>query len=253
MVAANVTAINPVEPGYLTVYACDEQQPTASNVNYLADQIAPNLVLSRLAADGTVCIATRAITDVFVDLVGYVPAGSSLTPLAAPVRALDTRGPGGDQPLVPAGGVLEIPIAGQHGVAPDATVVMFNATAVAGDEAGYLTAYPCGTPPTTSSVNYLPRQIVPNLVTARLSATGSVCISTLSPAHVIVDIAAYATDGIETLPTPQRVLDTRTTTGLLPAGATTSIDIAGRTDVPDVLHLVRRLLRVITEPRPGLS
>ncbi len=233
MVAANVTAVNPAADGFLTVFSCDEPQPTTSNVNYRANQVAPNLVLSRIADDGTICIATRAVTDVVVDLVGYVPAESALVPLAVPVRAIDTRGPAGDQPPLAAGGVLEIPIAGTSGVDADATVVLFNLTAVAADRPGFLTAYPCGAPPSTSSVNYLAGQVVPNLVVARLSPAGSVCISTLSPAHVIVDIAAFATEGIETLAVPERVLDTRETTGLLPAGATTTVGITARADVPD--------------------
>ncbi len=47
MVAVNVTAVGATANGYLTVYSCDEDPPATSNVNYVADQAIPNLVLSR--------------------------------------------------------------------------------------------------------------------------------------------------------------------------------------------------------------
>ena len=95
MVAVNVTVVNPAQPGYVTVDACDTIRRDTSNVNYLTDQVVPNLVLSRISPDGTICVATLALTDVIVDVVGYVPSGSAITALPTPVRALDTRAPGG--------------------------------------------------------------------------------------------------------------------------------------------------------------
>ncbi len=59
-----------VLPGYLTVYPCDAPRPTASNVNVVSGQTAPNLVISRLSAAGTVCVFTSSPTEVIVDAFG---------------------------------------------------------------------------------------------------------------------------------------------------------------------------------------
>ena len=132
MVAATVTAIDPAENGWIKAFPCDTEPPDTANLNYAAAQIANNLVLARLAADGTLCIATRALTDYVVDLAGYVPAGSSITPLPSPVRALDTRnGTGGSNPSpVPDGGTVELQLGGDHGIPTEATLAVFNLTAV---------------------------------------------------------------------------------------------------------------------------
>jgi hypothetical protein len=67
----NVTATNPQVAGYLTVYPCGIQRPLASNVNYVAGQTAPNAVISRVGADGEICVYSSQATDVIVDVTGY--------------------------------------------------------------------------------------------------------------------------------------------------------------------------------------
>jgi hypothetical protein len=71
-VLLNVTAVRPDATGYLTVFACDDDQPLASNVNYFAGGIEPNAVLAKLSADGKVCVFTFASTELVVDVNGYV-------------------------------------------------------------------------------------------------------------------------------------------------------------------------------------
>src|SRR5262249_41043296 len=44
-VALNVTATNGVGPGFVTVFPCGASQPLASNLNFVAGEIIPNLVL----------------------------------------------------------------------------------------------------------------------------------------------------------------------------------------------------------------
>lgn len=210
MVAVNVTAVNTSTPGYLAVHACDTDAPGTSNVNYATDQAVPNLALSALSADGTVCVSTSALTDLVVDVIGYVPAGSAITPLAAPERFLDSRDPGGAASPLAAGASTEVQITGRAGIPDTATVVMANVTAVAGSAPGYLTVAPCGTTPDTSSVNHLPGEVNANLVVSALDADGRVCIENLAPVDVVVDVVAWANDGITTLPTPERIVDTRT-------------------------------------------
>ena len=95
MVALEVTAVVPDAPGYITVWPCEEERPGTSNVNFLAGQIVPKLVLARVDSFGDICVYSLALTDVLVDVVGYVPDGSSIETLPVPGRVLDSRADGG--------------------------------------------------------------------------------------------------------------------------------------------------------------
>ena len=70
----NVTVDDARAEGFITVFPCDSPQPLTSNLNYLAGSTVPNLVISKIAADGTVCLFTNAATHLVVDVNGYFPA-----------------------------------------------------------------------------------------------------------------------------------------------------------------------------------
>ena len=72
-VVLNVTVTNPTSPSFLTVWPSDAaSQPTASDLNYVASQTSPNLVVVRLGADGSISLYNAAgSTDVIIDVVGY--------------------------------------------------------------------------------------------------------------------------------------------------------------------------------------
>jgi hypothetical protein len=197
-VMLNVTAVFPSGPGYLTVFPCGSPQPLASNVNYAANVVVPNAVLAKVGVGGKVCIFTLAETDVLVDVNGYVPAGGSPASLS-PARLLETRAglstvDGQFQGIGrgPAGGVLELTVAGRAGVPVDASAVMLNVTAVFPSGPGYLTVFPCGSPqPLASNVNYAANVVVPNAVLAKVGVGGKVCILTLAETDVLVDVNGY--------------------------------------------------------------
>ncbi len=69
-VSLNVTATNPVDPGFVTVYPCGTKPPT-SNVNFLAGQTVANAVVTSLSSSGTVCFASSVDTDLVVDINGW--------------------------------------------------------------------------------------------------------------------------------------------------------------------------------------
>lgn len=69
-VVLNVTVDQPSTSGFVTVYPCGTAPPTASNVNFAAAQTLPNLVVTPVAADGTVCLRTSARTHLIVDVFG---------------------------------------------------------------------------------------------------------------------------------------------------------------------------------------
>jgi hypothetical protein len=52
--------------------------------------------------------------------------------------------------------------------------------------------FPCSaTVPTSSNVNYVADQTIPNAVVAALSPTGTVCIYTHSTTHLLVDVGGF--------------------------------------------------------------
>ena len=70
-VVLNITAVSPTGPGFLTAYPTGSAQPLASNLNYTAGEVVPNLVE---VGTGTRerSRSTRGQADVVVDLEGYV-------------------------------------------------------------------------------------------------------------------------------------------------------------------------------------
>jgi hypothetical protein len=81
----NVTAVGPSGTGFLTVYPCGPR-PVASNLNYTAGQVRPNLVDATLSG-GNVCLVSSQPTHVIVDPNAYYwlvpdrPPRSSAWPL----------------------------------------------------------------------------------------------------------------------------------------------------------------------------
>jgi len=75
-VALNVTAVSPTAAGYVTVYGSSTTRPSASNLNFVRGQTIPNLVLTRVGADGTVLLYNGSVGTVHlvVDVSGYYKA-----------------------------------------------------------------------------------------------------------------------------------------------------------------------------------
>lgn len=73
-VMLNVAAIAPATGGFMTLYPCDADRPTAANVNFAAGSVVSNAVFVKLSTSGQVCLYTSSATHVAVDVVGYVAA-----------------------------------------------------------------------------------------------------------------------------------------------------------------------------------
>lgn len=243
----NVIAADPKAAGFVTVYACGQPTPTSSNLNYVRGQVVSNSVVSRIGAQGSICIFTQAETHLIADLQGYFPP-TSIEVLPVPTRVIDTRPPLTIDPrnpaagLVAGGSVLEVTIAGRAGIPADATTVTMNVTVTGGSQAGFLTVFPCGqTVPTTSNLTYSAGQTVANATISRLGTNGKVCLSVTGATYVLVDVAASLPSSIYTpLNAPRRLLDTRTSAtgpdqfspiGAVTAGSTTELQISGLPDV----------------------
>ena len=196
----NVTAISGSTGGYITVFPCGTTRPLASNLNFGASQVIANTVFAKLGTGGKVCIYTHAITDVAVDVSGFVPAGSTPNPLL-PARLLETRS-GASNTTVDgvnqgigvraAGSVTELVVAGRGGVPTSASTAIINVTAIRGLSGGYVTVFPCGTTrPLASNLNFAPGQVIANTVLAKLDSSGKVCIYVHAATDLAVDVAGY--------------------------------------------------------------
>jgi Cysteine-rich secretory protein family len=199
LVMLNVTSVLPDLAGFVTVYPCDQPRPMASSLNPVPGKVKPNLVISPVAADGTVCLYTLTDVDLVVDITGYVSAEATMnfTP-TSPFRLTDTRdrnrpelqaGTNG-QPAVQ-GQTLVIQVAGNRGIAANAKAISANVTVTGAIGPGYATAWPCGEPPSTSTVNYEAGAAVANGSQIPLSATGQLCVFVSNDVHVIVDVNGW--------------------------------------------------------------
>ncbi len=71
-VVLNVTATRPTSKTYLTVWPAGTDRPDASNLNVVAGQSRPNLVVAAVGAGGAVSVFNEAgTTDVVVDVLGW--------------------------------------------------------------------------------------------------------------------------------------------------------------------------------------
>ena len=71
-VLLNVTAVTPDLTTFITVYPAGGDRPLASNLNVVAGQVIPNMVLARLGADGTIALHNnQGNVDLVADVMGY--------------------------------------------------------------------------------------------------------------------------------------------------------------------------------------
>ena len=153
---------------------------------------------------------------------GLAPTSATYQPLS-PARVLDTRSGIGVAPgAVGPGRSIDVKVTGVGGV-PTAGVaaVVLNVTATnASGPASFLTVWPKGAVrPLASNLNFSAGTSVPNLVTARVGADGSVSVyNNVGVVSVVADVQGWYSDsnaGSSYVPVnPARILDTRNGTGL---------------------------------------
>src|SRR5207253_235930 len=96
-VVLNVTVTQGSAPSYLTVFPSGQTRPNASNLNFVAGQDVPNLVVAKVGGDGrVVAYNNTGNVHVIFDVVGWFAASTTAFTSLAPARIVDTRdGTGG--------------------------------------------------------------------------------------------------------------------------------------------------------------
>ncbi len=208
-VVLNVTVTEPTRSGYITVYPDGYARPTASSLNFVSGQTVPNVVTAVVFTGGVVDLynGSSGTVQLVADVAGYYLEGNgwaSAPPMGTfvalpPNRLVDTRTDMGASGPVAARGTVHVPVSAlnQWQGLSDVAAVVLNVTVTAPTRAGYITAYPDGTPrPTASNLNFAPGQTVPNMVVVGPGTNGTAGDVDLyngssGTVQLVVDVAGY--------------------------------------------------------------
>jgi hypothetical protein len=246
-VVINVTAVAGTAASLLAVYPAGTGQPTASNLNFAAGTITPNLVTVTLGESGAITIYNAdGDVNVLADVEGYfAPASSSVVAgefhAIAPVRVCDTRSStlacGAHGELIGSIPII-VDVTSSGGIPSNgsAAAAVLNITGVAGSALTYLSVFPttstgtCAfggrTAPTFSTLNLTAGTLEANRVMVGLGPSSpggndtSVCVyNAAGRINVVLDAngwfggpTAGAGDQYQAIG-PSRICDTRTSSG----------------------------------------
>jgi hypothetical protein len=208
-IVGNATTVGPQGPGFLTLFPADAARPLVASSNYNTGQVVNGPFTVGLAANGQFKIYTFATTDLVVDVLGYYSteandangAGLLFTPLAHPVRLLETR-PGQPvgcfKPVAPLNGQQEYtqPARGTcDGITIPATAlgVVGNATIVGPNGSGFLTLWPSATArPLVATANYNTGDVGNrHFIVGLGQAEGDFKMYSFATSHLVIDLSGY--------------------------------------------------------------
>jgi hypothetical protein len=242
-IIANVTAVDPDQAGFFTVYPSGTLPiPTnTSTHNFGAGENFANTVVVAVGTGGSIAVRNDFYngdggTHVLVDIIGYSRANGTGARLRtiAPIRALDSRlGVGGPADDFHARAARDLQIVGQPGIPGNVQAVVLNMTVVNSTNTGsFVTVWPSGeTQPNISNINIIANVARPNLVVARVGGNGRISIVNDSgDTDILADIVGYfepsGSGGSITGTNPSRIVDTRQSSKFA-AGETRQITIQG--------------------------
>ena len=144
-VVLNVTATQATDAGYVQVLPTGTAAGGYSNLNVVADQTIPNLVVVPVGADGSVTVFSERGTHVIVDVFGYFTneaapeSTDGLFVALSPTRLFDTRGA-----AMPAReSAIAVEARGRAGIpATNVAAVFGNLTATESTGAGFVQVVP---------------------------------------------------------------------------------------------------------------
>lgn len=182
-VAAQITAVEPGSPGFVSAFRCSDGDQGTSALNITSGAVAASAVVG--IDGGEICLTTSMDTHLLVDVMAaFGPDGELGFRSVTPDRALDTRTDERppDQPMA-SGTTNRIEL-------PDRRAALVNVTAVQIGEPGYVTAWPCALDrPDTSVLNFEPSTAaVANAVIVPLDESGALCVRNEGATELIVDV-----------------------------------------------------------------
>jgi hypothetical protein len=202
-VVLNLTVTQATEAGFLTVSPHDREWGDTSNLNVDRGQTAANLVITPVAADGTVDVEVfQTGAHLIVDLFGYFtseghggePTSGLFVPLP-PMRSFDTRSEWEPSGRIADDGTMTALVAPSAGVPVDAAAALFNLTVVESSAAGFVTAWPGASDlPDVSNVNVTEEHDTrANAAILAIDDTGRLNVYSYSETHVLADVFGYYT------------------------------------------------------------
>jgi len=76
-VVVNITGVDATGDGFVTVWPCGSERPTASNLNLVRGATSPNLVFTKIGADHKICLYTQTGAHLIADLVAWQPGATT--------------------------------------------------------------------------------------------------------------------------------------------------------------------------------
>ena len=212
-VVLNVTVVSPTATqGYLTIWPSGLPMPTASNLNFSANETVADRVIVGLGSNYSISIYNAlGTTNVIVDLDGFFTTSADSNGYlyfpVPPTRVCDTRLYSTNPTLcngqrLAQGAILNVEVAnnvnndsvpsmGSQGnpIAVIANITATNPTALG----GYFSIFPTGlSVPSSSDLNFSPGISVPNLTVVGLGPEGDISVyNALGSADLLVDIEGY--------------------------------------------------------------
>ncbi len=202
----NATTVGPTSNGFLTFFPANASRPLIASGNYQSGQTLNSPFVVGLSPAGQFKIYTVAQTNLVVDVHGYFSTeandvngqGLLFTPLAAPVRLLDTRTTGQSGCFTP-GAALQAMVEqfqlarGTCTIGASAQAIVGNATVVNNPSNGFLTLWPSdATRPLVASSNWVANKVFNRFFMVSLGAgDGKFGMYASSGTDLVVDVSGY--------------------------------------------------------------
>jgi hypothetical protein len=185
-VAVNLTALAPVNAGFMTAYPCSRGRPATSSVNFAAGETRPNNAIVG-TDDGSICVYSDTEADILLDVTAsFGPNGLGLVP-TDPVRLFDTRRntPFSDSEIRTYGvGASKLGT-----IAPRSASV--NVTALDQSAPGFVTTFDCVNLRETSTLNPSARTVAANGAIVPVADGDRSCLLSSSGGNLIVDLNGW--------------------------------------------------------------
>jgi D-alanyl-D-alanine carboxypeptidase len=200
-VAVNVTAINADDVGTLAVWTAGVPAPASPSLAVAGTGDAVGKLIVTVPNEaGEIALQSTTGMDVLIDVVGWFqqsPTGSADgryvrgpgTRIVDSTRSLATPG------ALPAGGRIDVPVAGVGAIPPDATAVALKVDLFESVPVGFVTVWASGAPPPGVSQLQVPPAgyTATNIVIVAPGEGGKISLSTSAATGLTMDVVGWFT------------------------------------------------------------